>query len=440
MSPQAPWPGLSAVLLLHGPTGPERSRSRATARWCPTRPACSICPRGFSYRVFSREGDPLTRRRPRAGRPRRHGRVLGRASWAPGWCATTRSTRDDVAEDGLVAGGARARRDLRPRRRRRHHDPAGRPRRPPARPPGQPGGHGRQLRRRPHALGHLADLRGDDSILGKPHGYVFEVDPWRGGNPEPIRAMGRFEHEAVAFDRRGRAYLTEDAGGPHGCFYRFLPRTPAARARQPARGRRAGGDGGGRRQQRPVDRADARAPCCRSRWVDVPNADPGDDDTPVREQVIAAGATPIMKAEGVWTGADGSIWFVSSRGDGPDAEDEEDRSAAVHAGQIWRYDPQLETHRAGGDVPGGLALRRPGQHHRRPARLRAGLHRRRGRSVAGRHQRRRAAPSRSRSTRTATTSSPGATFSPDGDTLFVNIQGAPALTFAITGPWKGRKH
>ena len=30
----------------------------------------------------------------------------------------------------------------------------------------------------------------------------------------------------------------------------------------------------------------------------------------------------------------------------------------------------------------------------------------------------------------------GATFSPDGQTLFVNIQGAPALTFAIWGPWR----
>jgi uncharacterized protein len=30
----------------------------------------------------------------------------------------------------------------------------------------------------------------------------------------------------------------------------------------------------------------------------------------------------------------------------------------------------------------------------------------------------------------------GATFSPDGDTLFVNIQGEPSVTFAITGPWR----
>ena len=32
----------------------------------------------------------------------------------------------------------------------------------------------------------------------------------------------------------------------------------------------------------------------------------------------------------------------------------------------------------------------------------------------------------------------GATFSPDGKTLFVNIQG-PGLTLAINGPWEKRK-
>jgi secreted PhoX family phosphatase len=32
----------------------------------------------------------------------------------------------------------------------------------------------------------------------------------------------------------------------------------------------------------------------------------------------------------------------------------------------------------------------------------------------------------------------GATFSPDGSTLFVNIQN-PGLTFAIIGPWKERR-
>ena len=50
--------------------------------------------------------------------------------------------------------------------------------------------------------------------------------------------------------------------------------------------------------------------------------------------------TPIPKCEGTWWG-DGIIWFVSSHGGGPDAEDEEDRSAAVHGGQIWAHDPHI---------------------------------------------------------------------------------------------------
>ncbi len=75
------------------------------------------------------------------------------------------------------------------------------------------------------------------------------------------------------------------------------------------------------------------------RWVPVPNADPGANDAPVHEQVIALGATPIPKAEGIWSAPDGSIWFVSSRGDGPTADDAEDRSAGRHSGQIWRMTP-----------------------------------------------------------------------------------------------------
>ena len=75
-------------------------------------------------------------------------------------------------------------------------------------------------------MGHVAHLRGRIRELGKPHGYVFEVDPFRGGNPLPIIGMGRFEHEAVAFDQRGIAYLTEDADDPFGCIYRYIPNRP----------------------------------------------------------------------------------------------------------------------------------------------------------------------------------------------------------------------
>jgi secreted PhoX family phosphatase len=178
--------------------------------------------------------------------------------------------------------------------------------------------------------------------LGKPHGYVFEVDPARGGNPAPIVGMGRYEHEAVAFDRHGIAYLTEDADSPFGCIYRYLPNRPF------------GGRGslalGGSLQALVIPGLGSDLSIVQNvgmvlnaQWVDVPNPNPGDNDTPVREQVHALGATPIQKAEGIWTGKDGAIWFVCSYGGGPEAEDEEDRSAVAHSGQVWKYNPIKQT-------------------------------------------------------------------------------------------------
>ena len=173
-------------------------------------------------------------------------------------------------------------------------------------------------------------------------------------------------------------------------------------------------------------------------WVDVPNADPGEDDTPVREQVIAAGATPIMKAEGLWTGHDGSIWFVASRADGPDAEDEGDRTVAVHAGQIWRFDPSSEKMELVVIFPQGSPFDGPDN-------ITVGPH---GFALActdGEDDQWLVGITEEGETFTFAKNArddgefAGATFSPDGDTLFVNIQSSPALTFAITGPWSGKK-
>jgi hypothetical protein len=58
----------------------------------------------------------------------------------------------------------------------------------------------------------------------KPHGYVFEVDSRADGlaDPVPLRSMGRFRHEAVAVDpATGFVYLTEDRGD--GLLYRWRP-------------------------------------------------------------------------------------------------------------------------------------------------------------------------------------------------------------------------
>jgi len=269
--------------------------------------------------------------------------------------------------------------------------------------------------------------------LGKPHGYVFEVDPFRGGNPVPIVGMGRFEHEAVAFDRRGVAYLTEDADSPFGCVYRYIP------------SRLLGGRGslhaGGKLAALAVPGLGSDLSLVQNvgmvlnvKWVDVPNFNPGDNDTPVREQVLALGATQIQKAEGIWLGKDGAIWFVCSYGGGPEAEDEEDRSAAAHSGQIWKYDPTRETIELVVLFPVGTPFDGPDN-------ITVGPH---GFAVActdgeddqwlvGITDEGRVFPFAFNAVNDSEFA--GATFSPDGRTLFVNMQNGPGLTYAIWGPW-----
>ena len=270
--------------------------------------------------------------------------------------------------------------------------------------------------------------------LAKPHGYVFEVDPFRGGNPVPIVGMGRYEHEAVAFDRQGIAYLTEDADTPFGCIYRYLPNRPF--------GGRGSLHAGGGLQALVVPGLGSDLSIVQNvgmvlnaQWVDVPNPNPGDDDTPVREQVHALGATPMQKAEGIWTGNDGAIWFVVSRGGGPDAEDEEDVSAAAHSGQVWKYDPAVQTLELVVLFPVGTPFDGPDN-------ITVGPH---GFAVActdgeddqwlvGITDEGRVFPFAFNANNDSEFA--GATFSRDGRTLFVNQQD-PGWTYAIWGPWSG---
>ena len=54
------------------------------------------------------------------------------------------------------------------------------------------------------------------------HGYVFEVFTDGTSNPKPIKAFGRYAHEALAIDQEQKhVYLSEDASGPNGLFYRW---------------------------------------------------------------------------------------------------------------------------------------------------------------------------------------------------------------------------
>ncbi|HEX6244340.1 MAG TPA: alkaline phosphatase PhoX [Polyangiales bacterium] len=273
--------------------------------------------------------------------------------------------------------------------------------------------------------------------FSKPHGYVFEVDPLFGGNPRPIEGMGRLEHEAVAFARNGTAFLTEDAGEPFGCLYRFVPRRPlAGRGSLHAGGvltaaALAGVDGDLSQIKDPGTVLDVR-------WVSVANPNPGDSDAQVREQALSEGATPIMKAEGVWTGEDGSIWFVSSYAGGPNAEDFEDVTVAAHAGQIWKLDPRRNTMEL-------VVQFAPDSPYDGPDNITVSPH---GFALActdgeddqwlvGINEAGETFPFAFNAL--SDSEFAGATFSPDGDTLFVNIQ-SDGLTLAIWGPWhKGRR-
>jgi secreted PhoX family phosphatase len=63
---------------------------------------------------------------------------------------------------------------------------------------------------------------GQSGTYGLDHGYVFEVFADGRTLPKPIKAFGRYAHEALAVDpTRTQVYLSEDASNPNGLFYRW---------------------------------------------------------------------------------------------------------------------------------------------------------------------------------------------------------------------------
>jgi secreted PhoX family phosphatase len=161
----------------------------------------------------------------------------------------------------------------------------------------------------------------------KPHGYCFEVSAAANSviEPVPLKAMGRFVHEAVVVDKKsGVVYLTED-NRPAG-FYRFLPNKKKRLA------------AGGKLQVlkvKGVDNFDARNPptdktSFMAEWVTIDNPDPEEADTKSRaviEQGMAKGAATFSRLEGCDIDKWGRVYFVSTDG------------GELKAGQIWAYEP-----------------------------------------------------------------------------------------------------
>ncbi|MGC5000325.1 alkaline phosphatase PhoX [Streptomyces sp. DT195] len=288
--------------------------------------------------------------------------------------------------------------------------------------------------------------RAGQNGMTKDHGYVFEVDPAdRRANraPKPLKALGRYAHEAVVVDpKRGHLFLTEDASGPNGLFYRWTP--PEGFHHGRGRLRTLADDAGvlqafrcfdsGGRFVDDLSRATRTGTVYGVDWVDVPDRDAR--TVPVRRQFTGGQVTRARKLEGMWWG-DGGVYVVSSYA--------REESPVQHDGQVWFYDPRRRTLTlkvllgTGGTLDGpdnitvspygGLVIAEDGE----------GAQHLFGATDSGRTY-----PIARNELNIGTESAPeyseftGVTFSPDGHTLFANIQ-QPGIMLAITGPWKRQR-
>lgn len=273
-----------------------------------------------------------------------------------------------------------------------------------------------------------------DGRLEKDHGYVFEVPATEKAglcDPQPIKAMGRFNHEAVAVDpRTSIVYLTEDMGD--GIFYRYIPNVPTKLSK------------GGKlqalmiRDQKSCDTRNwksLKTPAfpigkpLEVEWVDLENVESPEDD--LRMQGFNKGAARFARGEGIWFG-NNELYFACTNG------------GKLSNGQVFRYTPSAAEGKPGeNSAPGKLELFVESSNsdilkscdnltvspwgdiilcEDDPHPFLVG--------VTPKGEFYKLAENIGHKSELT-----GGVFSPTGETYFVNIQG-PGLTVAITGPWK----
>lgn len=269
----------------------------------------------------------------------------------------------------------------------------------------------------------------------KMHGYVFEVPSAAPGlvRPAALTDMGRFRHEAAAVDPvSGAVYLTEDED--EGLFYRFLPNAPGALAKGGRLQALALVDQAGADLRNWAERRVAPGARLAVRWIDLADVTAPDGD--LRQRGHAAGAALFARGEGMAFALDdqgGVVFFAATTG------------GAARTGQVWRYRPSPKEGQSGERAePPTLELfveSRGVEHIDMVDNVVAspwgdlvmcedGSDTQYVRAVTPEGIVypicRNAMPGNSEFA--------GACFSPDGSTLFVNIQ-KPGLTLAVTGPW-----
>lgn len=263
------------------------------------------------------------------------------------------------------------------------------------------------------------------------HGYVFEVPASSTGlvEPIPIKAMGRFEHEAAAVHRAsGIVYMTEDRH--HSLFYRYIPNVKGDLLK------------GGKLQALAIDgqpslmthnwsdeRIFAPGESFATRWIDLHDVDSGDND--LRLRGAAQGAATFARGEGLCSDGENFAFTCTIGG-------------AARLGQVFAYQPSpYEGEANEQESPGQLTLIAEATHEsimRNADNITfapwgdlvvcedtsshcglVGI-----RPDGSQYQLADNAHSDSELA--------GVCFAPDGKTLFVNVQ-YPGTTLAITGPF-----
>ncbi|MFF6778735.1 alkaline phosphatase PhoX [Streptomyces sp. NPDC012637] len=275
----------------------------------------------------------------------------------------------------------------------------------------------------------------------KDHGFVFEVD---GADPRrtgavPLTAMGRFQHEAVAVDPySGIVYETEDAfQHPFGLFYRFLPEKPLGGTGS----LRAGGALEAMRVPGVPDLSVVQETGTRFEGVEwVPVPDPSAAVTPIRLQDFGPkGITHAQKLEGCYWGGC-SVYFVSS------FARVKDGSGATHFGQVWKYEPDRRRLTLVVVFGPGTDLQLPGESPDNicltpTGGLMVSEDGDGAQHVFGVSRKGEVYPVARGAQNIGTPEAPewgefaGVTFSPDGTTMYVNCY-TPGTTFAVRGPWR----
>ena len=292
--------------------------------------------------------------------------------------------------------------------------------------------------------------------LEQQHGYLFEVPVDRGPGElelgEPITAAGRFPHEAVAVDpSTGVVYMTEDDFAYGSGLFRYIP------PNNPFRDKRIAD--GGRLQVLGVVPSGASGPATTNlannqvvgatlevAWIDIEVPNPtfptGIANDPASRVVFqegeSKGAAQFSRLEGIdhWGGR---IYLTSTEGGGPFPPPNNGSAGFGDGfGQVWVYDTRTDTLTLLFESPGKSVLDLPDNITISPRRKSvllcedsADANMLRGLTQDGEifDFALNVFPGR------LTDEFAGATFSPDTQTLFVNLQ-ATGATFAIWGPWQ----